>query len=289
VLQLLSLSDQGKGNVYQMPGDIKADGDGNAPKQDPVPIPPPPVERNEKPIECNCKPCSHNEQKDAKEPPHWTTYAQAVCAVALVIITGAYTWYARNQTTASITSASAAQQAANIAQQTLISSTRPWVGLEGDIAVLSTDAAPKASKTATRFIDITSIRYRLKNFGNSPALEVVTQMEPLMERWDYSREQTAQLDGMYDELCQKADSLAYDLTRKQYFPIGNSLFPGVVAKQRDDGMGLVIGTNRQTPVEILGCIKYKDGFGDLHHTHFCVEGKDWNTPLRACGIGQSAD
>lgn len=272
-----------------MPRDIKADGNCNAPKQYPAPIPPPPVERNEKPIECYCKPCSHNEQKDAKEPPRWTTYAQAVCAVALVVITGAYTWYARNQTIASIASAYAAEQAADVAQQALISSTRPWVGIEGDIAVLSTDEAPLTGKTATQFVNIDSIRYRLKNFGNSPALEVVTTMDPLMERWDYSHEQTAQLDGIYDELCQKADSLAYDLTRNPRLPIGDSLFPGVVANQKEAPKRLVIGANRQMPVEILGCIKYKDGFGGLHHTRFCVKGKDWTTPLSACGIGQSAD
>ncbi len=62
----------------------------------------------------------HRVTKEQDQPLHWTRYVEAACAIALVLITSTYTYYASRQATAALTAAHAAKSAADTANETLI-------------------------------------------------------------------------------------------------------------------------------------------------------------------------
>jgi hypothetical protein len=102
-----------------MPTNEEASGDSKAPQEPPPPTPPPSVEGNENGKGGDGEQGRHQIAKDKDGPPHWTRYMEAACAVILVLITGTYTYFARQQAGAAITAAGAAKSAADIADATL--------------------------------------------------------------------------------------------------------------------------------------------------------------------------
>ena len=93
--------------------------------------------------------------------PHWTGYAEAFCAILLVLITGTYTYYSAKQTEATQDAASAAISAADVARQTLEAANRPWITAKAEIA------SPLQFNNAGAS---TTISFSLKNIGHSPAI-----------------------------------------------------------------------------------------------------------------------
>ena len=98
---------------------VDANADANAPQQPPLPPLPPAIEGHEDSEGGDGKRHYSHVGENTKKPKHWTAYVEAACAVLLVVITGTYTYYASQQTRASITAANAASQAAGVAISTL--------------------------------------------------------------------------------------------------------------------------------------------------------------------------
>ena len=67
--------------------------------------------------------------KEYKPPKHWIEYVEGLCAVALVAITGTYTYFAGQQASAGITAANAAKSAADTARDALHISESAYVSI----------------------------------------------------------------------------------------------------------------------------------------------------------------
>jgi hypothetical protein len=102
---------------------------------------------------------THEKQK-ASRPQR----IEAVCAVALVVITAFYTHYASQQACAAITAANAAKSAADTAASQLELAQRPWLSIV-DARVLSDLTFGQNGGQVT-------FGFTIKNSGNSPAVDV---------------------------------------------------------------------------------------------------------------------
>jgi hypothetical protein len=112
---------------------------------------------------------SRQEEKSA-EQPHWIAYVEGFCAVLLVCITGTYTYYSAGQLHKMRRSTDAAEKAANVADQTLKLSNRPWIQIKHRvIQPLNFDSVGASGGAATMTAEDT-----IENVGNGVALNVVS-------------------------------------------------------------------------------------------------------------------
>lgn len=105
----------------EMKGAVDTATDSSTPEQPPPPPPPPPVEGNKDGVGPHDEGNRNNVQETnvEPEPQHWTRYAEALCAIALVLITAYYTRAAFRQAVASETAANSARDAVKVATNTL--------------------------------------------------------------------------------------------------------------------------------------------------------------------------
>lgn len=91
----------------------EANDDTNTTQQSPAPPLPPSVKGHENGEGNNRQGGGNRITQKQDEPPHWTRYVEAACALALVLITATYTHYASRQAEAAITAANAAKESAD--------------------------------------------------------------------------------------------------------------------------------------------------------------------------------
>jgi hypothetical protein len=136
---------QRKGIPDQMPTNGDAFEDSNTPENPPPPPLPPSIEGNKNGIRGNDEGNRDYIYKHKIEPKHWTQYAEAICAIALVAITFYYTRAAFRQAKASETAANAARDAVGVASSTL-TETQVSNGRQAALA----DAARKTSEAESK-------------------------------------------------------------------------------------------------------------------------------------------
>lgn len=207
---------------------------------------------------------------------HAPTWIEAACAVALVVITGLYTHYARQQvqtaqnTLAEIIkqspeitkSADAAKSAADIAAASLTISERPWVSL-ADIEITS----PLTFDNRGGLIEI---RYVLKNTGKSPAIA---------SRWRAKLVVLPMKKLRNEEISDVQSAMCDPLRELQNSFLDVSIFPGDLDKSAE-GLGLYPGeieTGLQErelgpfkhkgyiSATLIACIDYQSSFGPTHY------------------------
>jgi hypothetical protein len=191
-----------------------------------------------------------------------------------------------------IVSAEAARKAADTAKEALISSNRPWLGVDGQVVVEGdpafTDTPQGLSMTIPR------ISFQVRNFGTSPALNASVYVTPFIES-SSGRTSKQILDDFARgavAACRMADLGAISLPDNPTIPFGQSIFPGTPAREMwGDTAYTDPSLSRDVKPQFIGCIRYKDEFSNtlIHHTKFCAMGHDWKAPLFACPMGQSAD
>jgi hypothetical protein len=206
------------------------------------------------------------QQRSSK--PHLTTWIEAFCAVALVLITGTYTFYAARQANVGKKAAEAAKTAADTARETLVRSQRPWVGVD-EIRVLPTDVSGEVKIKLGFFV---------RNYGPSPALHEYLGWTPLLGSKYGADEQHRELVTMGDEACRGIGALISGATavRTEGKGVGYSIFPNSRIYDDLGGEWGLSGRDINLPLHIVGCIGYLDQWHTVHHTMFCYE-----TPGRA--------
>jgi hypothetical protein len=107
-----------------MPTDENAQGNSNAPEQPPPDPSGTPIKGNENDEGNNGESNPHKIHYCKEKPDHWSKGVEAVCAIALVFITGYYTRAAFRQAKASETAATAAKDAVGVASGTLAETVR---------------------------------------------------------------------------------------------------------------------------------------------------------------------
>jgi len=81
-----------------MPANEDTSGDSNTPQQAPPQAPPPPpIKRYKNEEGGNGRQNRSQVANDENDPPHWTRYVETACAILLVIITGYYAYFAKQQ------------------------------------------------------------------------------------------------------------------------------------------------------------------------------------------------
>ena len=145
-----------------------------------------------------------NNNKTNNKQKNWPSWIQAVTAIILIIITGTYTYYAREQVietrkavniaddsnkagsesmkntlaemgkqrTATEIAANAAKKSADIAEKTMVGTQRPWVSVR-----LNLGSGFKRDEQGGGNITIV---FRMKNVGNSPAVGVYLHAEVIL-------------------------------------------------------------------------------------------------------------
>jgi hypothetical protein len=102
-----------------MPANPKTDGKSNTPEHLLQEALPSSVEGNKYDHDRSGEGRGRRVQRTVEKPSHWWETAPSICAILLVIITGYYTYYAKQQAGAAITAADAAKSAADTASSTL--------------------------------------------------------------------------------------------------------------------------------------------------------------------------
>jgi hypothetical protein len=252
---------------------------------------PPPVEGNEDGEGRDGQQRGPQITNDENGPPHWTRYVEAVCALALVLITGTYTYYASKQASASVTAADAAKSAADTASQTLQqmkdSSTatsqatlsafkqeqRPYIVATAFSLSPSKDGLLQDEK-GTHFC----LRVEEKNRGRTPAVSV----------WDH-RSVTYGKSG--------EDTVRTMKTPKYPGEAGEVMGPDTdssgpyadACTEPLDEKTISDIANGRVDVFIYGSIQYGDMFGDFHETRFCGERPAGFSVFNYCKYGNWID
>jgi hypothetical protein len=226
-----------------------------------VPAPPPPKTH----CEITCK-----TEKDFWD--HVKTGAEIFGIVLLAIYTG----YTVKMYCANKQAADAATSAAKTAKDTLITSSRPWLGLDGTV---TTDVLEKSP------IFKIAGHYTIKNFGQGPAIRFFAFSEPV---WDSEGEN-------YMTIGRSACNIPIQFitNTRNPGPMGSILFPAQTHPQGIGDGGPWRG-NASAPnvkhIWVVGCIAYLDQFKALHWTRFCVESSYFakainkDTPLQFCAL-----
>jgi len=129
------------------------------------PANPPAIEGDKNVVGHSCKPCSDSVCEHRGKPTHWTAYAEAICALALVVITGTYTYYAKQQAGAAIAATTNATETLNTVKKQFDTDQRPYV----IVAKIEFHSLPN---DPTVYADVKPL-----NYGKSPAIHVLTTGE----------------------------------------------------------------------------------------------------------------
>ncbi len=205
----------------------------------------------------------------------WKLGVEAATLVAIVI----YTIIAYRQWTAMRIATEAATKSADVAQKTLVATQRPWVSVR-----LSLGGEVKFDQRGVS----TPIVLRMKNVGNSPAIGIWIDAEPVLSF------------GMEGEVINKQRSILANL-RKTHQPgapgYGHMLFPGEdfvdnisfqISREKikeyqtrmaksyghDFGKPPPSDLNSVFPIlpDIVGCVFYEFSFDEsVHKTGFIAE------------------
>ncbi len=135
----------------KIPGTEEAAADTSNARHTPPPPPLSAIKRDENVEGGHSQGGCNQVAKNEDDPPHWTRYVEAACAILLVLITSAYTYYAAKQTKATQDAANAATSAATTASDSLKISREQFASSEA--AVLQ----PNVS---------------IRNIGNSPFVQI---------------------------------------------------------------------------------------------------------------------
>lgn len=107
------------------------------------------------------------EAKGSQKGKNWPQRIEAVCAVALVFITGFYTYYAKKQRDASLTANATAQTAIDQARVQFRQDERPYVALQPAGAHGRAELVKRGEHSGHFVVEI-----HLANYGRSPAIEI---------------------------------------------------------------------------------------------------------------------
>jgi len=175
-------------------GEINASVDRNA-SQVPSPMAPP-IEGQGTDGGSDGPPSLNTVSNGKDNPKHWTKYAEAICAIALVFITAYYAYNASKQAGAAIAAAKAAESAANTAREEMELSQRPW------LVVKATIASPLTYDKEGGHI---MLHYAIVNVGHNPAIGVNIwpefyvangkKADPIIERRRLCKELEARQSG----------------------------------------------------------------------------------------------
>jgi len=267
------LTDEGQAVPDQNEGEINAGGDSDAPEQTPPPILPPPVEGDKNREGDNDEPNRNEVKQTHVKPKHWTKYVEAVCAIALVCITGYYAKAAYRQAAASETAAQAASNAvcvalrtlretqisndrqANLAEQSLQANIdqfhrdqRAWLGTSDNTYTIVESGPIHSSVTVL-------------NTGKSPATEIICRITGTTKPKGYVLRDS---DIVYPT---KLPTLKEGtIFPNQHFPLTAGGDPMEPNKQK---IWFDKVQNGEWVQYFFGDVRYKDTFGVAHWTHFC--------------------
>lgn len=311
---------EGKTLSNQSESDFVAEDDANAPKTPPPPVLPPPIEGNKDGEGYDGKKTRGYITKYTEKPEHWTRYAEAGCAILLVLITGTYTHYAGQQSEASIRSANAARTAACVASRTL------------DVTVRSNQVQEAANRLAAQttldnirleqrawveiddpklslnqsFPGLTMFLYSfyLKNVGKTSAQNIRLWFDTPAESGNFFADKTAisQFQLPIDILKGK-----YIERVRQAFP-GRNIKVGFNPSYAAPGV-LAPGVRTNTPSTVnmsapqtrkdqipavffsylIGRVEYSDTFGKPHWMNFCFYIADDKGDIQSCQYGNDED
>lgn len=155
--------------------------------------------------------------------------------------------------------ATAAQQAADVAERTLIATQRAWISVEASVGAPLVFDQNGAS---------TSIAFRIKNVGNSPATHITphVRLGVLKEGGPYPLEE--QTRGC-SEVRQGPIGLGFTLFPGQSFPESQGLASGswgVNISQEEIGKGRQVSADKKhIALFIVGCIDYTFPSDPEHH------------------------
>jgi hypothetical protein len=283
----------------QLKGEVKTVVDANTPQQSPSPSPslslPPAVEGSEVGLSDDVASTTLNLQVKEPLPTQWTVYVQAVCAISLVFITGFYTYYARQQTGASITAANAAKSASDTAAQTLqemkdsAASTsaatlaafkqeqRPYIVVTAYNVMPVQNAVYTgvyAKKGGTHFC----IRFESANRGRTPALSIFDKVFVI-----YGKDGEKTVRRMKTPAYPEGAGEVMAPTPENSGEYGDACTDPIDEQTVSD---LAKGT---VDLYIYGSVQYKDIFGDLHETRYCGYRPAGFSPFHNCKYGNWMD
>lgn len=200
----------------------------------------------------------------------------AACTVAIAIITGYYTHYAGEQVSQMTIATDAAKKSADVAEKTLITTQRPWLSVQMQIV-----SNFRISKVANQQDTIT-IRFIVKNVGNSPALGIdITPRICTLGPWQ-------EVSSVERQICDlgsgpkvlKQPFLGYTLFPNDHFiqDISLGISPNDIEQFRTKITEFAKSINSPSPntnyinLFLIGCVRYRFGFdGSLHKTGFIEE------------------
>jgi hypothetical protein len=250
------------------------------------------------PITVVCVPptLSSEQQAEKKKKKRRKTIAFWVEIITAVILAGYFgvtilIWWANNK------SATAAKKSADTAQDALVIGQRPWAGTEREPSVT-------LKENNLGWIDAQAA-VAIKNFGQSPALNIGYHMMPLGYEGIVNDIQSTQ-----EQFCQRAElepALSKENPKLKY--TGFSIFPNGTYTVFSPLPSMIPPNHR---VAVLGCLAYVDQFhktavnSPIHHTRFCFWsaqiasqllspkepsriGNDTNVRLFECNLGNGAD
>lgn len=269
----------------EMAGEPKTDVDANATQQPPPPILPPPVEGNENGEGSDDEPNRDHIQETHVKPKHWTKYAEAVCAIALVLITGYYTRAAYRQAKASETAATAARDAVRVACDTLAETQRSNARQEAltDAARIASQQAAQNAITASQRASQQSLRATQNAMRQDQrawiGIKDIKMSHPLTKGTDIdfginavNTGKTPALDVRLVKMSvglqeNQPDNTVTPTDRSVIAPGNNEVFYG---SGKGPSPQLIAGLNaKKTRFYVWGKIDYRDIFNNWHTTLFC--------------------
>jgi hypothetical protein len=157
--------------------------------------------------------------------------------------------------------AKAAQDANRIAREALHRSQRAWVGLDGQLTVDVFDTTPRLRVES---------HYKIKNLGNSPAINVITTgwFESDPKNWALTAKFTCDSAKGF-----ATGSVPQGTEFKGPGPMGYVLLPN---QTHDAAIGSASepwqgpGIPDLKHFAFIGCVAYVDQFGDVHWSRFCI-------------------
>ena len=193
---------------------------------------------------------------------HGPQWIEAGCAIALVVITGSYTYYASQQAGAAITAAGAAKKSADVAETTLIATNRPWLDLDAHLAgPLTLNEQGEA-----RIV----VEVKTENIGHSPAVSVSDAQSMIQV--------ILLTPNPWHELRKVCDQATTQSTNPHNRGVTETIFPGK-PYQQSINLGLskqelarsindtfpTAGRDPSIHPAIIWCVAYQAAFSDVPH------------------------
>ncbi len=231
-------------------------------------------------------PKTHCEITCKNEKGFWETFKDGaeIFGIFLLFV---YTLYTIKMYCANRDAANAATSAAKTAHNSLVSSLRPWLAIDGYPEVL--EPVQVDSKSGV----LAKVRFPIKNFGTSPALyvNIIAAVDAFVANGTMPLTQFEQASEI---ACQGADLGTHPIVPGQG-GTGPYIVPGGVLRRPIEMRNPPIRDFTQ-PFRIIGCIAYLDQFKEMiHHTTFCfrsgtpIKDAGPNVTFDICPINQNAD